>query len=55
MGEDQPEQPVVFVAGNHEFYHQTVPTALDELRAACQGTNIHFLENEAVGWAASRS
>jgi predicted phosphodiesterase len=48
MREQFPEQPVVFVAGNHEFYHQTVPTALDELRAACQGTNIHFLENEAV-------
>ena len=46
--EQFPNQPVVFVAGNHEFYHQSLPTALDELRAACRGANIHFLENEAV-------
>ena len=46
--EQFPEQPIVYVAGNHEFYHQTVPDALDDLRAACRGTNIHFLENEAI-------
>ena len=43
-----PEQPVVWVAGNHEFYHQSVPSLLDQFRAACRDTNIHFLENEAV-------
>lgn len=48
MREQFPDQPVVFVAGNHEFYHQTLPAALDELRAACLGTNVHFLENECV-------
>ena len=42
-----PDQHVIYVAGNHEFY-QATPTVLDELRAACAGTNIHFLENDAV-------
>ncbi|MCX6917635.1 MAG: metallophosphoesterase [Verrucomicrobia bacterium] len=38
----------MWVAGNHEFYHQSVPSMLDQFLVACRDTNIHFLENEAV-------
>lgn len=38
--------PVLYVAGNHEFYqHSWEQTRLD-IRAACAGTNIHFLDND---------
>jgi Icc-related predicted phosphoesterase len=39
--------PVIFVAGNHEYYH----TSLESLaagRSAAAGSNVHFLENDAI-------
>lgn len=39
---------VVYVAGNHEFYGQHWDDLIPELRAAAAGTNVHFLENQAV-------
>ncbi len=41
-------QPVVYVAGNHELYHETVPDFIEQARLATEGTNIHFLENRSV-------
>lgn len=43
-----PEKPVVYVLGNHEFYHQSLPDLTEQLRREAGGSNIHVLENEAV-------
>jgi predicted phosphodiesterase len=42
-----PGQPVVYVLGNHEFYHQSIPELTEELKRQSQGGNVHVLENEA--------
>jgi predicted phosphodiesterase len=40
--------PVLYVAGNHEFYgHEWMPTR-KSLRDACAGTAIRFLDNDQV-------
>ncbi|ACA89201.1 metallophosphoesterase [Burkholderia orbicola MC0-3] len=44
---DDPTKPVILVAGNHEFYRGHFDGTLDKLRNLAQGTNIHFLENDA--------
>jgi len=38
---------VIYVPGNHEFYHNAFPGLIDELRQKSRGTNVHVLENEA--------
>lgn len=44
-----PSLPIVFVAGNHEFYGGSVQEGLRDARdTAARHPNIHFLENEAV-------
>lgn len=43
-----PHVPVVKVGGNHEAYKSALPYMNDKLRTLTQGTNIHFLENDAV-------
>jgi Icc-related predicted phosphoesterase len=44
-----PSLPVVFVAGNHEFYGSSVLEGVDTARGLRQRyPHIHFLENEAV-------
>ena len=42
------EQPVIYVAGNHEFYDGTIGGTLDALGALCRGTAVHFLERSEV-------
>lgn len=38
---------VVYVAGNHEFYHGKWKASLDHLREECSKfSNVHFLEND---------
>lgn len=39
-------KPVIYVAGNHEYYSKEYKDTLDVLRKECAGTNIHFLEND---------
>lgn len=39
------ERPVVYVAGNHEFYRHLFPDLLSDLRAEARGSNVVFLEN----------
>lgn len=40
---------VVYVAGNHEFYHGKFFQGLDTLREECaQFANVHFLENSSI-------
>lgn len=43
-----PDQPVVYVMGNHEFYHQSFPELVETLQQQAAGTSIHVLENQAV-------
>jgi len=40
--------PVIYICGNHEYYSEKFPRLADQLREEARGTNIHFLENEAV-------
>lgn len=44
----RPRMPVVFVAGNHEFYHRCLPWELEAGRAAAAKAGIHLLENASV-------
>ncbi|MCI0653463.1 MAG: metallophosphoesterase [Methylococcaceae bacterium] len=38
------EKPVVYVAGNHEFYDQEYRSTLDALRSSSANSNVKFLE-----------
>ncbi len=40
--------PVLYVAGNHEFYDQTWEPAREQLRAACFGTAVRLLDQDVV-------
>lgn len=41
-------KPVIYVAGNHEFYGQEMQHNLNALRRGCLNSNVHFLENSAL-------
>ena len=40
--------PVLYVAGNHEFYGHELPGLIDELRDAAVGSSVRVLENDEV-------
>ncbi len=40
-------KPVIYVAGNHEFYNQEYKQTLQLLKQQCEGSNIQFLENKS--------
>jgi len=40
--------PVLYLAGNHEFYNLSWEQTRADLRVACAGTNIQFLDNDAL-------
>lgn len=40
--------PVLYLAGNHEFYGQSWEQTRKDIRQACQGTQIQFLDNDSV-------
>lgn len=40
--------PVLYLAGNHEFYGQDWTRTRCDLRQACFGTQIHFLDNDSI-------
>ena len=42
------DRPVVYVAGNHEYYGNALPHLTNKLRESCKGTSVHFLECESV-------
>lgn len=46
--EEFPDSEIVYVAGNHEFYHSDLPELTQAMRNLAQALNIHFLENSAV-------
>ncbi|MGH8714177.1 MAG: metallophosphoesterase [Casimicrobiaceae bacterium] len=41
-------KPVLYVAGNHEFYGGSIAGTLAELRALCAGTAIRLLDDDEV-------
>ncbi|HKX44714.1 MAG TPA: metallophosphoesterase family protein [Burkholderiaceae bacterium] len=41
-------KPVLYIAGNHEFYGGSIAGIRAELRRLCAGSNVHFLDNEEV-------
>jgi predicted phosphodiesterase len=44
-----PGRPVIYVAGNHEYYGQAIPQLTEELREKTTGSHVRFLdEAEAV-------
>lgn len=46
-------KPVVFLAGNHEFYGHSFPSLNLKLQAKAAGTHVHVLQNSTVeinGW-----
>ena len=40
--------PVLYVAGNHEFYSERWERVRAELRSACEGTQVRFLDNDSL-------
>jgi predicted phosphodiesterase len=43
-----PDQPILQIAGNHEFFGGCWQSLLPEMREAARALDIHFLENDAV-------
>jgi predicted phosphodiesterase len=43
-----PDQPLLYVAGNHEYYGESIPRLNHKLRAAADASGVHFLENREV-------
>jgi predicted phosphodiesterase len=41
-------RPVLYVAGNHEFYGEAIPRHIHKLEAAAEGSEVRFLENREV-------
>ena len=41
-------RPVLYIAGNHEFYGGSLPGVIDDMRSAADGSGIHVLENDEV-------
>lgn len=40
--------PIIYIAGNHEFYGERHPRLLDKIKSTARGSNVHVLENEGV-------
>lgn len=43
-----PDHPIIYLAGNHEFYGSQRQEVLTRLRTAAEITGVHFLENDQV-------
>lgn len=43
-----PSTPVAYVAGNHEFWDQSLSELVGELRAEAEGSNVHVLERDVL-------
>ena len=39
-------KPVIYVFGNHEYYHQYLPNLMTDAKYMTIGTNVHLLEND---------
>ena len=43
-----PDSEIIYVAGNHEFYHYTYQTLLEQFRIEAKKYQIHFLEKDKI-------
>jgi predicted phosphodiesterase len=43
-----PDKPIIYVAGNHEFYGCDIDRTVEKARQAAIGTQIHVLQNDVV-------
>jgi predicted phosphodiesterase len=41
-------RPILYVAGNHEFYGGELPALIEELREAADGSSVHVMEDDEV-------
>lgn len=41
-------RPIVYVAGNHEFYGTAVPKLYEKIRCQTEASAVHFLQNDVV-------
>jgi predicted phosphodiesterase len=41
-------KPVLYVAGNHEFYGNSISGTLRRLKQLCAGTEVHVLDDDAL-------
>ncbi|MFK4522944.1 putative phosphodiesterase [Bradyrhizobium japonicum] len=48
LRERVPDQPTIYVPGNHELYGADEFRTVEKAKAAATGTNIHVLQNECV-------
>jgi len=46
--EEFPDSEIIYVAGNHEFYHSDLPDLTQAMRNLARALDIHFLEKDAV-------
>lgn len=46
--------PVLYVAGNHEFYGANVERVRDDIRRAAEGTSVRFLDNDVADFGGVR-
>lgn len=42
------DRPVIYVAGNHEFYGADIDRTIEKARISASGTNVHVLQNDSV-------
>ncbi len=42
-----PDKPVVYIAGNHEYYGENYHSHLARMRELAAGSNVHFLEQDS--------
>lgn len=42
------DKPVLYVAGNHEFYGSSLERAASDLKRLCAGTHVHVLEGDEI-------
>jgi Icc-related predicted phosphoesterase len=42
------KNPVIYLAGNHEFYKHAYPKLLNDLIEKTNQSNVHFLENQSI-------
>ena len=49
-----PDTPVIYICGNHEYYHRELNEVQRAIRAQAAGSNVNFCENETVQIAETR-
>lgn len=48
LSEQFGDRPVIYVAGNHEYYGTAIPKHTEQLRLKAKDTAVHFLERDAI-------